>query len=101
MAGTVTRADLADVVRRTSSITGAEASELVDQIIEEICVSLERGEHVKLSSFATFSLSDKGARIGRNPRTGEEKMISPRRVVTFNAAPNMKARVTAGKGGRK
>lgn len=93
---TVTRADLADAARRVASISGSEAQSLTDEIIEQICRALERGEDVKLSSFATFKLCDKAERIGRNPKTGEEKAISPRRVISFSAARNLKERIQNG-----
>lgn len=99
MAVTVTRADLAEAVKSAAPVSGGEASYLVDEIIEQICQALERGEDVRISSFATFTLSDKVERVGRNPKTGEEKMISPRRVVSFKASRILKERVTAGKGG--
>jgi integration host factor subunit alpha len=93
---TVTRADLADAARKAASLSAGEAQSLTDEIIEQICRALEKGEDVKLSSFATFKLSDKSERIGRNPKTGEEKVIAPRRVVSFSAARTMKVRVQAG-----
>lgn len=93
---TVTRADLADAVRRVVSISGAEAQSLTDEIIEQICRALERGEDVKLTSFATFKLSDKAERMGRNPKTKEAKIISPRRVISFSAARNLKERIQTG-----
>lgn len=99
MAETVTRADLAEAVRRVAPVSAGEASDLVDEIIEQICRALEIGDDVKLSSFATFWLSDKTERIGRNPKTGEEKLITARRVVSFSASRSLKQRVTAGKGG--
>ncbi|MNU89538.1 Integration host factor subunit alpha [compost metagenome] len=97
MVGTVTRADLADAARRVSDISGVEAQSLTDEIIEQICRALERGEDVKLTSFATFKLADKAERMGRNPKTKEEKIIAPRRVISFSAARSMKARVQAGR----
>lgn len=73
-----------------SDISGGEAQSLTDEIIEQICRALERGEDVKLTSFATFKLADKAERLGRNPKTKEEKVI-------FSAARSMKARVQAGR----
>jgi integration host factor subunit alpha len=93
---TVTRADLADAARKAASISATEAQSLADEIIEQICRALERGEDVKLSSFATFKLLDKGERMGRNPKTKEAKLIAPRRVISFSAARSMKNRVQAG-----
>ncbi len=96
MVRTVTRADLADAARRVASISGAEAQSLTDEIIEQICRALEMGEDVKLTSFATFKLCDKAERVGRNPKTKEEKIIPPRRVISFSAARGMKERIQAG-----
>lgn len=99
MAVTVTRADLAEAVKAAAPVLAGEASRLVDEIIEQICEALESGEDVRISSFASFILSDKAGRVGRNPKTGEEKMISPRRVVSFKASRTLKERVKAGRGG--
>jgi Bacterial nucleoid DNA-binding protein len=86
----VTRADLAAAVAKVAPVNVREAQDLVDEVIEHICRALERGEEVKLSSFATFRVRSKTERIGRNPKTGEEKMISPRTVVSFSASRTMK-----------
>lgn len=86
MTGTLTRADLANIVYRELGISHAESAEIVDSMIEEISSSLEKGDTVKLSSFGTFDIREKNARIGRNPKTKEETMISARKVVRFNAS---------------
>ncbi len=87
MAGkTVTRADLAESVFRKVGLSRTESDELVETVIDEICNAIVRGESVKLSSFATFQVRSKNERIGRNPKTGEEVPISPRRVMTFKAS---------------
>jgi len=70
-----------------------EAKEIVEMFFEEIRASLESNEQVKLSGFGNFELRDKGERPGRNPKTGEEIPISPRRVVTFKPGQKLKARV--------
>lgn len=90
---TLTKADLADRLFTDLGISRNEAKEIVDLIFEEMRQSLERGENVKLSGFGNFDLRDKYARPGRNPKTGEEKMISARRVVTFKAGQKLKALV--------
>ncbi len=93
MAGkTVTRADLAESVFRKVGLSRTESAELVETIIDEICNAITRGEVVKLSSFATFQIREKNERIGRNPKTGEEVPISPRRVMTFKASNVLKQR---------
>ncbi len=90
---TVTRADLAEMVFRNVGLSRTESAELVATVIAEVCNAIERGEVVKLSSFATFQVRNKKERIGRNPKTGEEVPISPRRVVTFKASNVLKQRV--------
>ena len=93
---TITRADLVEAVRRAAPVSGLEAADLLDQVIETICTALESGEDVRLSSFATFALADKAERIGRNPKTGIEAVITARRVISFKASRGLKDRVTAG-----
>ena len=83
MARTRTRADLTDAVAKTAELPRSEAGNLVESVLETVAESLERGETVKLSSFGTFQTRDKRERIGRNPKTGEEVPITPRRVLTF------------------
>ena len=90
MAGkTVTRADLAESVFRKVGLSRTESAELV----ETVCNAIVRGETVKLSSFATFQVRSKNERIGRNPKTGEEVPISPRKVMTFKASNVLKQRI--------
>jgi integration host factor subunit alpha len=90
MPSTVTRADLTDAVLKKTSTPRKEAADLVDMIIAEICNAMARGEEVKLSSFATFHVREKGERVGRNPKTGEEAVIAPRKIVSFNASSVLK-----------
>ncbi len=90
---TVTRADLTEMVFRKVGLSRTESAELVETVIDEVCNAIERGEIVKLSSFATFQVRHKKERIGRNPKTGEEVPISPRRVVTFKASNVLKQQV--------
>jgi len=93
MAGkTLTRADLAEAVYRKVGLSRTESAELVEAVLDEIRDAIVRGETVKLSSFATFHIRDKNERIGRNPKTGEEVPILPRRVMTFKASNVLKAR---------
>lgn len=80
---TVTRADLAEAVYRKVGLSRTESAALVEMILDEVCDAIVNGETVKLSSFATFQVRDKNERIGRNPKTGEEVPILPRRVMTF------------------
>ncbi len=93
---TLTRADLAEVIYQKVGLSRSESAGLVEFIIEEILSSLEKGEEVKISSFGNFMVRDKRARIGRNPKTGEEVTITPRRVLSFRPSQVMKQRVDAG-----
>ena len=93
--GTLTRADLADTVNRHIGLSRAEAAGLIESILDHMCAALERGENVKISSFGTFVLRDKTERMGRNPKTGVEVPIEPRRVLTFRASQTMRERVAA------
>ena len=93
---TVTRADLTDAVYKTLGISRNESAAFVERILEEVAATLERGESVKISSFGTFSVRDKKLRMGRNPKTGEEVPIAPRRVITFRASHVLKDHINAG-----
>jgi integration host factor subunit alpha len=94
--GTLTRADLADIVHRKLGLSRAESANLVERVLHHMCHSLAEGENVKISGFGTFILRDKGERIGRNPKTGVEVPIAPRRVMTFRASQIMRDRITKG-----
>ncbi len=93
---TVTRADLTEAVYRSLGISRNESSAFVERILEEVSASLQEGQTVKISSFGTFSVRDKKLRMGRNPKTGEEVPIAPRRVVTFRASHVLKDRINYG-----
>lgn len=95
MAKTLTRADLSNAVYREIGLSLSESTDLVDAVIEEVSVALEKEEQVKLSSFGTFKVRAKKQRIGRNPKTGVEVPISPRRVLSFNASNILKNKVNA------
>lgn len=94
MAGrTITRADLCEAVYQKLGLSRAESSELVETVLKEISDTLVSGETVKLSSFGSFLVREKGERIGRNPKTGVEVPITPRRVLVFKPSNVMKARI--------
>lgn len=93
---TLTRMDLSEAVFREVGLSRNESAQLVETVLEEMSDALVRGEQVKISSFGTFSVRDKSARIGRNPKTGEEVPINPRRVLTFRPSHLMKDRVADG-----
>lgn len=92
-AGTLTRADLAETLHREIGLSRAESAGLVEQILAHMCEALSRGENVKISGFGSFVLRDKGERMGRNPKTGIEVPIAPRRVLTFRASQMMRDRI--------
>jgi integration host factor subunit alpha len=94
--GTLTRADLAEVINRKLGFSRAESLAMVEAILEHVGDALVRGENVKISGFGTFLLRDKNQRIGRNPKTGVEVPITPRRVLTFRASQILKDRIAKG-----
>lgn len=91
---TVTRADLIEAVYRLSvALSRTQAREIFETTLEEICQTLIRGESVKLQSFGLFDVRWKRERVGRNPLTGEEVPITPRRVLVFKPSTLLKARI--------
>jgi integration host factor subunit alpha len=94
--GTLTRADLAEVINRKMGFSRAESLAMVETILGHVGDALVRGENVKISGFGTFLLRDKKQRIGRNPKTGIEVPITPRRVLTFRASQILKDRIAKG-----
>ena len=92
-ANTLTRADLADIVHRRLGLSRAESASVVERVLHHMCHALSEGTNVKVSGFGTFILRDKGQRIGRNPKTGIEVPIAPRRVMTFRASQIMRDRI--------
>ncbi len=94
-AGTLTRADLAESLHRQVGLSRADSGQFVEQILRHMCEALSSGENVKISGFGSFILRDKGERVGRNPKTGVEVPIAPRRVLTFRASQMMRDRIVA------
>ena len=94
---TLTRADLTESVYRNIGLSRNESSELVEAVLEEVCACLEKGEEVKLSSFGTFTVQSKTERVGRNPKTLVEAIITPRRVLSFRPSHILKDRVDGAK----
>ena len=90
---TLTRADLVESVVENVGLPRHEAAELVETVLQELSSTLARGEPVKLSSFGSFGIREKRQRIGRNPKTGKEVPITPRRVLVFRASNIMKKRI--------
>ncbi|MGL5008944.1 MAG: integration host factor subunit alpha [Paracoccaceae bacterium] len=94
---TLTRMDLSEAVFREVGLSRNESASLVESVLQHMSDALASGETVKISSFGTFSVRAKTARVGRNPKTGDEVPISPRTVLTFRPSHMMKDRVAAGK----
>jgi integration host factor subunit alpha len=94
---TLTRMDLSEAVFREVGLSRNESAQLVESVLQHMSDALVGGQTVKISSFGTFSVRAKTARIGRNPKTGDEVPISPRTVLTFRPSHLMKDRVAAGK----
>jgi len=94
--GTLTRADIAEVLHREIGLSRADSASFVEQVLRHMCEALSRGQNVKISGFGSFVLRDKGERIGRNPKTGVEVPIAPRRVLTFRASQMMRDRIVEG-----
>lgn len=92
---TVTRADLSEAVYQRVGLSRTESSQLVEHVLDEMSEAISRGETVKLSSFGSFVVRSKGERIGRNPKTGIEVPITPRRVMVFKPSNILKNRINA------
>lgn len=92
---TITRADVAETIYEEIGLSRKDSNDILDMIIDEVIVELSKGNDVKLSSFGTFSLRDKKARSGRNPKTGVEALISSRRVISFKPSQTMRKTINA------
>ena len=90
---TLTRAEIAEAIHRRLGLSRAESLGMVEAILQHMSIAVTDGENVKISGFGTFLLRDKGERIGRNPKTGIEVPITPRRVMTFRASQMLKDRI--------
>ena len=95
-AKTLTRADLTEAVFNAVGMSRNELAQMVEDILEEMSAALGHGETVKLSSFGTFQVRHKAQRIGRNPKTGDEVPIAPRRVLVFRPSHVLKAQINGG-----
>ena len=95
-ASTLTRSDLSAAIHNEIGLSRAECSDLVEAILTKMGDALAKGQNVKISGFGTFLLRDKTERIGRNPKTGIEVPITPRRVLTFRASQMLKDRIAKG-----
>lgn len=90
---TVTRSHLAEMIYAQVGLSRNESADLLEHVLRRISATLESGESVKISGFGTFSVRQKGRRVGRNPKTGEEVPILPRRVLVFRPSHVLKARI--------
>jgi len=90
---TITRAQLSEAVYQEVGLSRNESADLLELVLSEISGALARGETVKISSFGSFSVRNKGQRIGRNPKTGEEVPILPRKVLVFRPSQLLKSRI--------
>ncbi len=90
---TITRAQLGEAVYQEVGLSRNESAHLLEQVLDEVVTALERGESVKISSFGSFSVRSKGQRIGRNPKTGTEVPILPRKVLIFRPSQLLKAKI--------
>ncbi|MGK2910014.1 MAG: integration host factor subunit alpha [Sphingobium sp.] len=90
---TLTRADLAESMNRHIGLSRSDSASMVESILAKMCGALADGQNVKISGFGTFVLRDKNERVGRNPKTGIEVPIAPRRVLTFRASQSMRERI--------
>ena len=93
MGKSVIRADLAEAIYQQIGLSHSESAEIVGKVIEEMSLSLEQGKAVKISSFGSFSVRSKSERIGRNPKTGQEVPITPRRVLSFRPSHILRDRL--------
>lgn len=100
MGDTITRAHLSEAVYQEVGLSRNESAELVESVLQHISDCLANGDTVKLSSFGSFSVRQKGGRMGRNPKTGEEVPIKPRRVLVFRPSHVLKERINAALGGK-
>ncbi len=90
---TVTRAQLAEAIYANVGLSRNESATLLETVLERISAALEAGEAVKISAFGTFLVRQKGQRVGRNPKTGVEVPILPRKVLSFRPSQVLKARI--------
>lgn len=97
---TITRAQLSEAVYQEVGLSRNESADLLEAVLDEISGALAKGEAVKISSFGSFSVRSKGQRIGRNPKTGEEVPITPRRVLVFRPSQLLKKKINDGMGGK-
>ncbi len=94
---TLAKADICEIVHEQVGLTKKDISDLFQLLVDEMATALVNGDDLKISGFGTFTLLDKRQRIGRNPKTGKEAVITPRRVVSFKPAQTLRDVVSSGK----
>ncbi|MDD2704361.1 MAG: integration host factor subunit alpha [Acidocella sp.] len=92
---TLTRAQLTEAIYATVGLSRHESAHLLELVLDRIADALEVGKSVKISGFGTFSVRQKGRRVGRNPKTGVEVPILPRRVLVFRPSQMLRDAVNA------
>lgn len=97
--GTLTRAEMSETMHKGIGFSRTECYRLIDSILELMTAEFERGTDVKISGFGTFHVRDKTARVGRNPKTGVEVAITPRRVLTFKPSQKLRERIAQAEAG--
>lgn len=98
---TITRAQLSEAIYEEVGLSRNESAALLETVLEEMSLALAKGDTVKISSFGSFSVRSKGQRIGRNPKTGTEVPILPRRVLVFRPSQLLKSRINKGMAAKK
>jgi integration host factor subunit alpha len=98
---TITRAQLSEAIYEEVGLSRNESAALLETVLEEMSLALTKGDTVKISSFGSFSVRSKGQRIGRNPKTGTEVPILPRRVLVFRPSQLLKSRINKGMNAKK
>ena len=93
---TITRAQLSEAVYQEVGLSRNESADLLEAVLGEISTALSNGEAVKISSFGSFAVRKKGQRVGRNPKTGEEVPILPRKVLVFRPSQLLRSRINDG-----
>ncbi len=98
---TITRAQLAEAIYEEVGLSRNESAALLETVLDEVAIALSKGATVKLSSFGSFSVRSKGQRIGRNPKTGQEVPILPRRVLVFRPSQLLKSKINKSMAAKK
>jgi len=94
---TLTRSDLVDKITLNTGLTRQQSTDIMESMLKALTEGLRKDKFIKLSSFGTIQVLNKSKRIGRNPKTGKEVMIQPRRSLSFRASQTLKKRVASGR----